>query len=149
MIQEGGNVEVDDAGRWEGGSGGLTPRGKGRAGTPRPQGRGDRTPPAPQWGGTGEKGDREKLQVPPADPQRAGRRGTAPAGCPTEARNVLSRAEPNRALRAEPVHPPRATAPARAKTPFLAISRLQTLLISVRHRLRSAVPGDGAAGTAR
>lgn len=70
----------EDEGR-EGGrsGGGLTLRGKGRAGTPRPQGRGDRTVPAPQWGGPGEKGDREKLQVPPADPQRAGREGHSPS----------------------------------------------------------------------
>lgn len=65
---------------------------------------------------TERKGDREKGQVPPADPTetREGA-GTTTAGRLTKRGNVFSRAESNPALRAEPVHPPPATAPARAK----------------------------------
>lgn len=81
--------------------------GMGKDGTAKPRGRGDRTPSALQWGGTGEKGGRERVQVPPADPTKTREGGgTSTAGCVTAAGNVFSRAEPNHGLRAEPVHPP-------------------------------------------
>lgn len=75
------------------------------------------------FGGVGQerRDDREKVQVPPADPTETREGGgTTTTACLTKTGNIFNRAEPNWGLRAEPVQPPRATAPARAKSPIFS-----------------------------